>query len=289
MDDIKWAQIQVSLDPRRNRDQIFKTGTAAGASGSFFFFSHDRRFIVKTVAKEELKVILAILPSMHDHFVRNPSSIISRIYGVYTVKMKSYRPVHLILQQNTLRFDNNNDVSRVYDLKGSLFSRLVKSHRITASTTTLKDQNFINNQLHFAEVDLSAEDCHRINDVIRKDSDFLASMNIMDYSILLGIESKLQINTEEYAHVVANAGRKRSMITSDLERFKRHRLQSPKGTSTYHVSIIDIFQLWNWDKKLEQFAKCKILRRCDPSVLSSVEPDFYRLRFQKFMRTKVFI
>ena len=58
---------------------------------------------------------------------------------------------------------------------------------------------------------------------------------------------------------------------------------------TYHVSIIDIFQLWNWDKKLEQFAKCSILRRCDPSVLSAVEPVFYKQRFQQFMRTKVFI
>ena len=74
---------------------------------------------MKTVTKEELQVILAVLPSMHDHFVRNPSSIISRVYGVYTVKMQAYQSVHLILQQNTLRFDNRNDVARVYDLKGS--------------------------------------------------------------------------------------------------------------------------------------------------------------------------
>ena len=58
---------------------------------------------------------------------------------------------------------------------------------------------------------------------------------------------------------------------------------------TYHVSIIDIFQLWNLDKKVEQFAKCTILRRCDPAVLSAVEPVFYKQRFQRFMRTKVFI
>ena len=164
---------------------------------------------MKTVTKEELKVILAVLPSMHDHFVRNPSSIISRVYGVYTVKMKAYQRVHLILQQNTLRFDNRNDVARVYDLKGSSHGRLVKSHRIVSSTT-LKDNNFISNQLLFSEVDLSKEDCLRINKVIRKDSEFLASQNIMDYSVLLGIESKLQIHTEAYAQIVSNAGQKRS-------------------------------------------------------------------------------
>jgi hypothetical protein len=36
----------------------------------------------------------------------------------------------------------------------------------------------------------------RVNSCIKKDTDFLASKNIMDYSILLGIESKVMINTE---------------------------------------------------------------------------------------------
>ena len=72
LDKICWERIRDSLDPRENRDQIFKTGEAAGASGSFFFFSHDKRFIVKTVTKEELDVILEVIPYMHDHFVKNP-------------------------------------------------------------------------------------------------------------------------------------------------------------------------------------------------------------------------
>jgi len=177
------------------------------------------------VTKEELKVILAVLPYMHEHFINNPHSIISRVYGVYTVKMQAYEQVHLILMQNTLRFDSKNDVSRVYDLKGSRFKRLVQSHRIVSSTT-LKDVNFVNNQRELHEIDLSGDDCRRINEVIRKDSDFLASLNIMDYSILLGIESKLHINTSEYTQIVSNAGKRSStkQRTSELERFKRVRL-----------------------------------------------------------------
>ena len=57
---------------------------------------------------------------------RNPTSILSRIYGVYTVEMQDYQKVNLMLMGNTLRFDNKNDVSRIYDLKGSTFSRQVK-------------------------------------------------------------------------------------------------------------------------------------------------------------------
>lgn len=38
-----------SLSPKYNRDMVFKAGEGAGRSGSFFFFSHDRKWIVKTM------------------------------------------------------------------------------------------------------------------------------------------------------------------------------------------------------------------------------------------------
>ena len=86
---------------------------------------------------EELRLIQKILPKLHKYLKSNPASFLSRIYGVYTVEMKDYQKVHLILMGNTLRFDKKEDVSRIYDLKGSLFSRLVKGS--TSSTSTLKD------------------------------------------------------------------------------------------------------------------------------------------------------
>ena len=142
--------------------------------------------------KGELDLLLKILPDLHKHLSNNPDSILSRIYGVYTVKMKSYGAVHMILMGNILRWDIDQDVTRVCDLKGSKFSRIVKGTRIKP-TTTLKDQNFLENQREINEVNLSDQDLHRINAVIKKDSDFLSSLNIMDYSIMLGIENKVQV------------------------------------------------------------------------------------------------
>ena len=94
----------------------------------------------------ELEFIQKILPRLHKHLKNNPSSLLSRIYGVYTVEMQDYQKVHLIVMGNTLRFDNKNDVTRIYDLKGSKFSREVKGR--ISSGTTLKDINFIKNQHH---------------------------------------------------------------------------------------------------------------------------------------------
>lgn len=66
--------------------------------------------------------------------------------------------------------------------------------------------------------------------------------------------------------------------TAELKRFKRHRFISPDGMQTYHVSIIDFLQLWNCNKRSEQFAKTKFLR-ADKKKLSAVEPKFYKARF----------
>ncbi len=238
MDKINFEQILKSLHPRKNRDQIFKTGEAAGASGSFFFFSHDRRFIVKTMTGTELNLLVKILPSLHKHLKKNPQSLLSRIYGVYSVAMQDYEEVHLILMGNTLRFDDSQDITRIYDLKGSTFSRCVKG--FTKHTSTLKDENFVSNQHHVQEIKMSQFDITRVNQAIKRDTEFLASKNIMDYSILLGIESKVMINTEVGEFTACARGHSRSVReTAELERFKRHRFTSPDGLWTYHVSVID--------------------------------------------------
>ena len=103
MDGINYEQIKKSLNPTKNRDQIFSSGEGAGASGAFLFFSHDRRFLVKTISEGELKFITEILPDIYKHLKKNPKSLLARIYGVYNVKMKGYKPVNLILMGNTLR------------------------------------------------------------------------------------------------------------------------------------------------------------------------------------------
>ena len=48
-DGVSSDVVLASLCPERNQSSVFKAGEASGASGSFFFFSADKRFIVKTM------------------------------------------------------------------------------------------------------------------------------------------------------------------------------------------------------------------------------------------------
>mgnify|MGYP006091028943 CR=1 FL=1 len=144
MDGIDFKRIKKSMNPSKNRDQIFSSGEASGASGSFFFFSHDKRFIVKTMSNDELELMQKILPDMYRHLRDNPDSLLARIYGIYKVEMKNYLPVNLMMMGNTLKFRNKDNIFRIYDLKGSKVARDVDTTDAKPSTT-LKDLNFFRN------------------------------------------------------------------------------------------------------------------------------------------------
>jgi len=91
-----------SLSPRLNRDSIFRAGEGAGRSGSFFFFSHDHRIIIKTMTVGEMNLFLRLLPRFKEHYLKNKNSLLARIYGVFTVKIKGLQEVRLMMMENTL-------------------------------------------------------------------------------------------------------------------------------------------------------------------------------------------
>ena len=54
--------LKASLSPKFNRDMVFRAGEGAGASGSFFFFSHDNKFLIKTMTDTEMTLMMRLLP-----------------------------------------------------------------------------------------------------------------------------------------------------------------------------------------------------------------------------------
>ena len=67
MDNVTDTQIQNSLNTELNRTQVFKAKESAGKSGSFFFFSYDKKFLIKTMNDKELAVFLDALPTYLFH------------------------------------------------------------------------------------------------------------------------------------------------------------------------------------------------------------------------------
>ena len=58
MNNISVENLMQSLDVKKNIKMIFKAGESAGKSGSFFFFSHDHKFVIKTLKGNEKQLLI---------------------------------------------------------------------------------------------------------------------------------------------------------------------------------------------------------------------------------------
>ena len=105
---------------------MFEAGESAGASGSFFFFSHDDRFLLKTISNSEKVVIEEILDDYIDHLTDTDNfSLLARIYGLFVIESSFFKSINIILMQNTSKILNNENIKYKFDLKGSKVSRTV--------------------------------------------------------------------------------------------------------------------------------------------------------------------
>ena len=52
--------LRQSLNPEANKKMVFKAGESQGKSGSFFFFSQDQQFIIKTMTEEDFDAFTRI-------------------------------------------------------------------------------------------------------------------------------------------------------------------------------------------------------------------------------------
>ena len=80
--------LKESLDPETNKKMVFKAGESQGKSGSFFFFSQDQKFIIKTMTEEDFYAFKRIQKKYFQHVSTNDDSILARIYGIYSVRME---------------------------------------------------------------------------------------------------------------------------------------------------------------------------------------------------------
>lgn len=56
-----------------------------------FYLSDDERFLVKTVTREEARLLLARMPAYFRHCAAHPGTLLTRFCGVHRVQLLSAR------------------------------------------------------------------------------------------------------------------------------------------------------------------------------------------------------
>ncbi|KAM0863112.1 hypothetical protein ACQ4PT_044807 [Festuca glaucescens] len=226
-----------------------------GKSGSCFFVTQDDRFMIKTVKKAEVKVLIRMLPSYYEHVRQHKSTLLTRFYGTHCIKQVGCPKVRFIIMGNFCCSEYK--IHRRFDLKGSSHGRTTdKTERKIDETTTLKDL----------------------------DLDYAFRLQRFWYEELMK-KPFVQLGM----NMPAQAERSSRKILDKFLLNERHLFISTPGGGPCDVylffGIIDILQDYDITKKLEHAYKSF---QVNPGRISAVDPKLYSRRFQDFIR-RVFV
>ena len=80
---------------------------------------------MKTMSEKEIHHQLRMIASYYEHLEKYEASTIAKIFGMFTITMDRFEPIHVMIMQNVMPNVPNTDLSYVYDMKGSSINREV--------------------------------------------------------------------------------------------------------------------------------------------------------------------
>ena len=75
---------------------------ANSKSGSFFFYTYDKAYMIKSMTKEESEFLrVSVLPSYYHHLTVYRDSLLSKIFGLYRIRKRTMsHPVYFMVMRN---------------------------------------------------------------------------------------------------------------------------------------------------------------------------------------------
>ncbi|CAK7326721.1 unnamed protein product [Dovyalis caffra] len=236
------------VDFVRSLSRCQKWSAEGGKTNVYFAKSLDERFIIKQVKKTELESFEEFAPEYFKYLTDSLNSgsptCLAKILGIYQVTVKHLRggketKMDLMVMENL--FFNRN-IGRVYDLKGSSRSRY--NPDTSGSNKVLLDTNLVET-LRTEPIFLGSRAKRSLERAIWNDTSFLASVDVMDYSLLVGVDNE-----------------RKELV----------------------LGIIDFMRQYTWDKHLETWVKASGIlggpKNASPTIVS---PKQYKKRFRKAM------
>ncbi|RUS13321.1 hypothetical protein BC937DRAFT_95501, partial [Endogone sp. FLAS-F59071] len=154
----------------------------------------------------EKDALLKFAPKYFEYMgksVESPS-VLAKIFGFYTIKMKDLRQKHAAMRMDILVMEQlffAQKITRKFDLKG-IQDRHVKETKVSRDDTTLWDGDWVEGVSFFLMWFFSllgrfktllliySHSKRIIRESIHNDTQFLADANIMDYSLLVGVDDE---------------------------------------------------------------------------------------------------
>ncbi|KAG0355477.1 hypothetical protein BGZ54_001138 [Gamsiella multidivaricata] len=169
-----------------------------GKSKSSFYKSKDERFVIKQMISSwniaEKDELLKFAPKYFDYMEKTHEAptVLAKIFGFYSLKIKNGESGQVV-KMDVLVMEHlfyKQKITRTFDLKGIQDRHAgSKSNAGGGGSTTLWDGDFIEGRYR-ALLLLHSHSKKIIRASLLNDTEFLAAANIMDYSLLVGVDDE---------------------------------------------------------------------------------------------------
>uniref|UniRef100_A0A0D3HI43 1-phosphatidylinositol-4-phosphate 5-kinase n=1 Tax=Oryza barthii TaxID=65489 RepID=A0A0D3HI43_9ORYZ len=245
--------------------------SSPGKSGSFFYFTNDDKYMIKTMKKAEVKVLLRMLPAYYKHVRSFDNTLVTKFFGLHCVKITGaiQKKVRFVIMGNL--FCSNYSIHRRFDLKGSSHGRTTdKPIDQIDETTTLKDLDL--NFIFRLEGSWYEDFCRQVDKDYSSSPDNETTQTALEDEERRKAPVKLGISMpSRVENVVKNPESESQLIGEPTGEFQDVIL---------FFGIIDILQDYDISKKLEHAYKSM---QYDPNSISAVDPKQYCKRFRDFI------
>ncbi|KAF9817765.1 hypothetical protein IEO21_03224 [Rhodonia placenta] len=207
-----------------------KWDASGGKSGSAFLKTLDDRFIAKELSRAELQAMETFAPAYFDYMssavIANRPTLLAKIFGCFKITFRKTQKqqgsgrskptqMNLLVMEN-LFYDRR--FSKIYDLKGSTRNRHVQS--TGRENEVLLDENLVETA-HLTPFYLREHSKRILRGALFNDSKFLADINVMDYSLVVGVDS---VKNELVVGIVGQSST--SCVQSKMSSLSPRRLHS---------------------------------------------------------------
>ena len=150
-----------------------------GKSGSFFYFTNDGAYVIKTIPHRELLSLVRLLPQYVRHVEDHPCTLLPRFMGAHRIHMPGGRKVHFVVMTNV--FSSPRVIHERFDLKGSTSGR-------SAGKALEQHPDLVRKDLDLKRpIALRPSTRELILEQILADLSLLRRVRTMDYSLLCGV------------------------------------------------------------------------------------------------------
>jgi len=282
-----------------------------GKSGMLFYFSSDRKYLVKTMTKKEHSFLLEVLPLFHQYLLKQPNSLLCRFLGCHSMQLPvGWNKMFFVVMENIFP---DGPVDERYDLKGIFHQSNLRGQEGVPTPVSsdwsrsgreeegvvrlLDDEEAASSESQSGDSELGHVSekqplLHRGSSrpSLRYDNDFVtrrASLRVNPTTranLLAQVTSDCgflqELGIMDYSCLLGIRHYNRRIEPDVMDGLAHNAVVSEDQSTVYYLGFVDILQHYNMGWKMQH---CLLAAVVDKRQLTALPPAEYALRFLSFI------